>query len=170
VDYTFYPHAYDTFWPYAYDDVYQSMFTPSARGGGATAANLCAGPIAGLTDPAIARIAQAIEPDDAQRALLDAFKGAAADALDQLKASCPNALPSTPTGRLAAMHQRLDAMLQAVRAVRPTRSVLPVPQRRAEGAFQRAQRRHRGPTGPARPFASVRGARVGYCGPADRTG
>jgi ABC-type transporter MlaC component len=120
VDYTFYPHAYDTFWPYAYDDVYQSMFTPSARGGGATTANLCAGPIAGLTDPAIARIAQAIEPDDAQRALLDAFKGVAADALDQLKASCPNALPSTPTGRLAAMHQRLDAMLHAVRAVRPT--------------------------------------------------
>jgi ABC-type transporter MlaC component len=136
VDYTFYPYAYDTFWPYAYDDVYQSMFggyaygsggssaatrrTTSARGGGVTAANLCAGPIAGLTDPAIARIAQAIEPDDAQRALLDAFKGAAANALDQLKASCPNALPSTPTGRLAAMHQRLDAMLQAVRAVRPT--------------------------------------------------
>jgi ABC-type transporter MlaC component len=135
VDYTFYPHAYDTFWPYAYDDVYQSMFggyaygsgggsattrrTPAARGGGATAANLCAGPISGLTDPAIARIAQAVEPDDAQRAALDAFKDAAANALDQLKASCPNALPSTPTGRLAAMHQRLDAMLQAVRAVRP---------------------------------------------------
>ena len=26
VDYTFYPHAYDTFWPYAYDDLYEGMF------------------------------------------------------------------------------------------------------------------------------------------------
>jgi len=143
VDYTFYPYAYDTFWPYAYDDVYEGLIgtyadgagggstgsssggtrtatrrAPAARGGGTTA-NLCSGSIAGLTDPAIARIAQAVEPDDTQRAALDAFKDTAAKALEQLQASCPNALPSTPTGRLAAMHQRLDAMLQTVRTVRP---------------------------------------------------
>src|SRR5262249_21638160 len=42
-----------------------------------------------------------------------------ARALDLLTTSCPTELPSTPTARLAAMHQRLDAMLVAVRTVRP---------------------------------------------------
>jgi LTXXQ motif family protein len=47
------------------------------------------------------------------------LKAATAQALDILKAACPTALPSTPTGRIEAMHQRLDAMLQAARTVRP---------------------------------------------------
>src|SRR5205823_707245 len=40
-------------------------------------------------------------------------------ALDILKGACPTALPSTPTGRIEAMRQRLEAMLAAVRTVRP---------------------------------------------------
>ena len=74
---------------------------------------------AGLTDWPIERIAQTVEPNDSQRAVLDELKAATAQALDLLKAACPTALPSTPTGRIEAMHQRLDAMLQAVRTVRP---------------------------------------------------
>ena len=54
-----------------------------------------------------------------KRAVLDELKDATAKALDILKAACPTALPSTPTGRIEAMRQRLDAMLQAVRTVRP---------------------------------------------------
>jgi ABC-type transporter MlaC component len=137
VDYTFHPYAYDTFWPNAYDDVYENMFgryaygfggayasvrqPPSAAAGGAgvRATDLCTGQTAGLTDWPIERIAQAVEPNDEQRVALDEFKDAAARALDSLKASCPTELPSTPTGRLAAMHQRLDAILQSVRTVRP---------------------------------------------------
>jgi histone H3/H4 len=149
VDYTFYPYAYDTFWPYAYDDFYDGMFGAYARGYGGTyaavgppesyggrrsasahggrgsasgrsvGADLCSGQTAGLTDWPIERIAQTIEPNDAQGAALDELKAATAKALDILKAACPTALPSTPTGRIEAMHQRLDAMLQAVRTVRP---------------------------------------------------
>jgi ABC-type transporter MlaC component len=137
VDYTFYPYAYDTFWPYAYDDVYEGIFGRYAYGsgsayasvqqprstgaGGATVrpADLCTSQTAGLTDWPIERIEQVVEPNDEQRAALVEFKDAAARAFDLLKASCPAELPSTPTGRLAAMHQRLDAMLQAVRTVRP---------------------------------------------------
>jgi ABC-type transporter MlaC component len=137
VDYTFYPHAYDTFWPNAYDDVYEGMFgryaygtgsayaavgrAGSERGGArkAATADLCAGQTASLTGWPIEQIAQAVEPNDAQRTALDEFKDAATKALDLLRASCPTELPSTPTGRLAAMHQRLDAMLAAVRMVRP---------------------------------------------------
>jgi hypothetical protein len=149
VDYTFYPYAYDTFWPYAYDDFYDGMFGAYAQGYGGTyaavgppesyggrrsasahggrgsasgrsvGADLCSGQTAGLTDWPIERIAQTIEPNDAQGAALDELKAATAKALDILKAACPTALPSTPTGRIEAMHQRLDAMLQAVRTVRP---------------------------------------------------
>jgi ABC-type transporter MlaC component len=146
VDYTFYPYAYDTFWPYAYDDFYDGMFGAYAhgyggtyasverpqgsrygavggregpRGGRSVGADLCSGQTAGLTDWPIERIAQTVEPNDAQRAVLGELKVATAQALDILKAACPTALPSTPMGRIEAMHQRLDAMLQAVRTVRP---------------------------------------------------
>ncbi len=146
VDYTFYPYAYDTFWPYAYDDVYEGMFgayaqgyggtyasvgrpqgsryaavgrPPDSRGGRSVGADLCSVQTAGLTDWPIERIAQTVEPNDAQRAVLDELKDATAKALAILKAACPTALPSTPTGRIEAMRQRLDAMLQAVRTVRP---------------------------------------------------
>jgi hypothetical protein len=149
VDYTFYPYAYDTFWPYAYDDVYEGMFGAYASGYGGTyasvgppegqgrgyargrsaargnsggpsvEADLCSGQTAGLTDWPIERISQTVEPNDEQRAILDELRDATAKALDQLKAACPTALPSTPTGRIEAMSQRLDAMLAAVRTVRP---------------------------------------------------
>jgi hypothetical protein len=149
VDYTFYPYAYDTFWPYAYDDFYDGMFGVYAQGYGGTyaavglpesyggrrsasahggrgsaggrsvGADLCSGQTAGLTDWPIERIAQMVEPNDAQRAALDELKDATAQALDILKAACPTALPSTPTGRIEAMRQRLEAMALAVRTVRP---------------------------------------------------
>ena len=138
VDYTFYPHAYDTFWTYAYDDVYEGMFGRYAyagaaggdyaavdrrpgggRPGGPRMADLCSGQTAGLTDWPIERIAQTVEANDAQNAALDGLKQATTRALDILKASCPSELPSTPTGRIEAMRVRLEAMLQAVRTVRP---------------------------------------------------
>ncbi len=139
IDYTFYPYAYDTFWPYAYDDVYEGMFGRYAygfggryaavegryaagrsSGGGRTAgADLCSGQTAGLTDWPIEQIAQTVGPDDAQRAALDGLKDATAKAVEILRSACPTELPSTPTGRLAAMRQRLEVMLQAVRTIRP---------------------------------------------------
>jgi hypothetical protein len=143
VGYTFYPYAYDTFWPYAYDDLYDGMFGAFAQDYGGTyasvgrpqesgvrrprgteagrsvSADLCSGRTNGLTDWPIERITQTVEPDASQRAALDELKDATAKALDILKAACPTALPSTPTGRIEAMRQRLDAMLQAVRTVRP---------------------------------------------------
>src|SRR5262249_56537408 len=102
-------------------------------GGRSVGADLCSGQPAGLTDWPIERIAQTVEPNDAQRAALDELKAATAQALDILKAACPTALPSTPTGRIEAMHQRLDAMLQAVRTVRlRVRKVYPSPHARQQ--------------------------------------
>ena len=142
---TFWPYAYDDvyegmFGAYAfgYGGSYASV-GPSGQGGGyarggpargrsaargnpggrSVEADLCSGQTAGLTDWPIERISQTVEPNDEQRANLDELRDATANALDQLKTACPTALPSTPTGRIEAMRQRLDAMLAAVRTVRP---------------------------------------------------
>jgi hypothetical protein len=145
---TFWPYAYDDFYEgmfgaYAlgYGGTYASVgpyggngdgYARDGYGGGSARgayargsagarsveADLCSGQTAGLTDWPIERIAQTVEPNDTQRAVLDELKDATARALDILKAACPTALPSTPTGRIEAMRQRLDAMLQAVRTIR----------------------------------------------------
>jgi hypothetical protein len=135
LDYTFYPYAYDTFWPSAYDDVYDGVIgvgpayvrsgTGSAYVTGrpqqpsaAVASHVCTGETAGVTDWRINEIARAVEPDDTQRAALDEFKTAMAKGIEILKAACPTELPSTPTGRIEAMHARLSALLEAVGTVR----------------------------------------------------
>jgi LTXXQ motif family protein len=65
------------------------------------------------------QIDQAVQPNDAQRAKLDALKSAAASGADVIKAACPSETPSTPPARLAAAGKHLQAMLQAVDAIRP---------------------------------------------------
>src|SRR5262249_6335415 len=59
------------------------------------------------------------QPHDARQRALDELRAASQEAMDILKAGCPNDLPSTPTGRLAAMEGRVKVMLQAVQMVRP---------------------------------------------------
>jgi hypothetical protein len=132
VDYTFWPYAYDTFWPYAFDDVYEGIYGPYAPEyypswlkPSITAAltegapRVCTGEAAGLNDFPIERIAQQVQPDQDQQRLLDDLKAATGKAVGVLQAACPTELPSTPTGRLAAMRQRVETMLQAVQLVRP---------------------------------------------------
>jgi hypothetical protein len=65
------------------------------------------------------QIGQALRPNDAQRAKLDALDAAAGEAADTIKAACPNELPATPPDRLAAEGKRLQAILQAVQTIRP---------------------------------------------------
>jgi hypothetical protein len=147
-NYVFWPYAYDDFWPYAYDDIYYGIYGPyasyghhpayspyAARGGkgrasseryaaranGSTrrAAEVCSEDAAQLTDWPIERIADVVQPTDAQRAALDELRAASAKAIDMFKSSCPKDLPNTPTGRLEAMENRLQVMLKAVQTVRP---------------------------------------------------
>jgi hypothetical protein len=65
------------------------------------------------------QINQAVQPNDAQRAKLEALQSAATSAADTIKAACPTDVPSTPPARLAAAGKHLQAMLQAVDTVRP---------------------------------------------------
>jgi hypothetical protein len=92
----------------------KSAFATS--GGGA---QVCTARASGLTEWPIEQIAEAIGPNDEQRAALDRLQQAAAQAVALLQSACPDALPSTPTGRLAAMRERLQSMRKAVQIVRP---------------------------------------------------
>jgi len=149
VDYTYSPYAYDTFWPYAYDDVYAGIFggyapeyyapqdayayagsVTSERAYGRAASSgrtsqsagtdrICSGEAKGVTDFAIEKITAQVNPDQNQKDLLDALKAASVKAVGIMQNACPGELPSTPTGRLAAMLSRVDTMLKAVETVRP---------------------------------------------------
>ena len=144
-DYSFWPYAYDTFWPYAYDDLYGGMFGPYAYGYDQSgpppvadlppgspppAANESTGAIdreaqvcneraATLTNWPIDKISQAVQPNAQQTSGLDRLTRATGRAIDILQAACPTQLPTTPTGRLAALQTRLEAMLRAVDTIAP---------------------------------------------------
>jgi hypothetical protein len=66
------------------------------------------------------RIAQAVQPNEAQRPALEELKAASTKAGDSLRADCPTYQALTPTGRAEAMEKRLATVLEAVRAVRPS--------------------------------------------------
>ena len=142
---TFWPYAFDDVFEgiygayapeyYASEDAYAYAGSPASGAAyahatgaprrGRTAvlaadnAQICSGQAEGLADFPIERIAQQAGPDQPQQALLDDLKTATAKAVSVLQAACPSELPSTPTGRIAAMRARVAAMLQAVQVVRP---------------------------------------------------
>ena len=136
-DYTFAPYAYDAFWPYAFDDLYVGLFGPYGYEGAAypagapsggpgmalryvpTGPEVCGAQVAALTDWPIEQIAQTVQPTEAQQAALDDLRDATGKALGMLQSACPTDLPSTPTGRLAAMRTRIEAMVSALGIVRP---------------------------------------------------
>jgi ABC-type transporter MlaC component len=139
---TFWPYAYDDVFAgiyggyapeyYAAEDAYAYAGSPASQraydratntGGNpsqaASAERICSGEAKGVTDFAIQKIAQQVGPDQRQQDLLDALKAASVEAVNIMQKACPGELPSTPTGRLAAMRTRVDAMLKAVEVVRP---------------------------------------------------
>jgi len=138
LDYTFWPYAYDVFWPYAYDDLYVGVFGPYAYEGpvyagvpsssrrarrarrqSTTAAVVCTQQAPVLTNWPIEQIAQTVQPTEAQKSALNDLKDATSKAVTALQAGCPDDLPSTPTGRLSAMHKRVATMLLALSIVQP---------------------------------------------------
>jgi hypothetical protein len=80
-------------------------------------ANACREPKPGLTNLPIERIEALVKPAGGQKDALDRLGSATEKAVDTLQAACPDDVPQTPPGRLDAMEKRLDAMLQAAKAV-----------------------------------------------------
>jgi hypothetical protein len=123
----------DPFWYYGYDDIYDGIFWPYdytdyVRGRRAPArmralmhavAQSCAGEAAEVTGWPIDQIQAALEPSPQQKALLDDLGNAVVKASDVIKAHCPTTVSFTPTGRIGAMQERLDGLVQAVNIVQP---------------------------------------------------
>jgi hypothetical protein len=88
--------------------------------GADTLASLCGSQAESFTKLPVQRIEQVVKPTGPQQTALDQLSQASAKAADELRASCPAQIGETPTARLDAMNNRLDAMVQAVKTLRPT--------------------------------------------------
>lgn len=93
--------------------------TSQAANTGGSLAPTCGSGQSTATGWPTAEIEQTVHPTDAQRAKLTALEAATAKAADLLKSACPTGSPLTPPARLAAAGQRLEALLQAIKTVRP---------------------------------------------------
>jgi hypothetical protein len=123
------------FWDYGYPDIYAGIFAPYGYGdlAGYAApagrgrshgklpllAQICSDDSRDVAGLPIDQIQQAIEPTEAQRTALDELGSASTQAAQTIRSACPTQVVSTAPGRLAAMQQRIEAMISAVAMVQP---------------------------------------------------
>jgi hypothetical protein len=141
--------GYDpSFWDYGYNDIYAGMFAPygyddltgylppgiggnpvgTQQASRASAASppaadqltqMCGDDSRDIAGLPIDQIQQAVQPNDTQRAALDDLANASVKAAEGIKAACPVQIALTAPARLAAMQQRIEAMIAAVGMVQP---------------------------------------------------
>jgi len=80
---------------------------------------MCSPRTVGFAEWRLDQLEKVVKPTAAQRAKFDEFKAASNKATEAMRAACPTDVPTTMVGRMEAMEKRFDAMLQAVRTVRP---------------------------------------------------
>jgi hypothetical protein len=130
----------DPFWDYGYGDIYGGLFSPfgfddlaaylpsgpsdgrrarsTVASSSQIAARMCGDDTREVAGWPIDRIQQLVSPDERQRMTLDELADASMKAAQIIKTACPTSAAFTPTGRLAAMQLRIEAMEQAVDEVR----------------------------------------------------
>ena len=147
-DYAMWGDGYDnSFWDYGYGDIYAGIFAPygyddltgylpqyaggnpatrqTAPASGTPAAapdqlaQMCGEDSRDIAGLPIDQIQQAIQPTAEQSAALDDLANASLKAAQDLKAACPTDIALTAPSRLAAMQQRIEAMIAAVQTVQP---------------------------------------------------
>ena len=74
---------------------------------------------AGMAGWRIEQIERAVRPTDAQRTALNDLRAASTKAAEALAGACPSEVPRSSTERLGFMEKRMEAMLQAIKTVRP---------------------------------------------------
>ena len=138
----------DSFWGYGYGDIYAGIFAPygyddltgylpqyasgnaSDPGPAAPAsempaaapdqlAQMCGEDSRDIAGLPIDQFKQAIQPTDEQSSALDDLANASVKAAQNIKAACPSDIALTAPSRLAAMQQRIEAMIAAVAIVQP---------------------------------------------------
>ena len=88
--------------------------------GASTLATICDRQAASFTKLPVQDIEEIVKPKDQQQTAFENLKQASAQAADELKTSCAAQTPATPVARLEAASNRLQALVQAVKTVRPT--------------------------------------------------
>ena len=83
-------------------------------------ATICDRQAASFTKLPVQGIEEIVKPKDQQQTAFENLKQASAQAADELKTSCAAQTPATPVARLEAASNRLQALVQAVKTVRPT--------------------------------------------------
>ena len=81
--------------------------------------DFCADQAKGVTAWPLEQIADAVQPNEDQKGLLENLRKASDEAAARFKEACPDAVPMTPPGRLQAMIQRLQATDEAIQTVKP---------------------------------------------------
>src|SRR5882724_150071 len=120
------------FWGYGYRDIYAAIFTPYGdeeltrymasprsrqHGRLPSLVQICGDDASEFAGLPIKQIRQAILLSEEQRAALDDLANASVEAAQIIRAACPAKVALTPSGRLAAMQQRLEAMKSAISSV-----------------------------------------------------
>jgi hypothetical protein len=137
-DYAMWGYGYGApFWGYGYPDIYAGIFAPygygdlsgyfysprRSSGRSDTAldrlAQICGDDSRDIAGLPIDQIQQTIELSEPQRAALDDLANASILAAQKIRTACPTQMVLTAPGRLAAMQQRIEAMISAVALVQP---------------------------------------------------
>lgn len=99
------------------------MMGPGMMGGfggrGGNWSGMCNPRAAGFTEWRMERIERLVSPTDAQRAALNELRTASTKAAETISAACPREFPASASARMELMEKRLDAMLTAIKTVRP---------------------------------------------------
>ena len=123
------------FWDYGYPDIYAGIFAPYGyddlagymaqrpygrrHRGLAPLAQMCGDDSRAIAGLPIDQIQLTVQPTEPQFAALDELGNASITAAQNIRAACPSQAALTAPGRLAAMQQRIEAMISAVATVRP---------------------------------------------------
>jgi hypothetical protein len=136
-DYALWGDYDDAFWNYGYDDVYSGLFSPygpdtlaaylpqtvegqpSASTTTTPLAQMCGSDSRDIDGLPLNQVEQVIQPTDIQRTALDDLFSASAKAAQTIAAACPADIALTAPKRLAAMQQRIEAMIAAVKILQP---------------------------------------------------
>ena len=84
---------------------------------------MCNPRAAGFAEWRMQRIESAVRPTEAQRPALNELRTASTKAAETISAACAPDFPTKSTQRFEAMEKRVEAMLQAIRIVRPEPSM-----------------------------------------------
>jgi hypothetical protein len=123
------------FWGYGYPDIYAGIFPPYGyddlagyfpqrrwdrrRGRPIAIGQLCGNDSRAVAGMPVDQIADAVQPTEAQLTALSELGQASLTAAQNIRMACPSQAMLTAPGRLAAMQQRVEAMISATAMIQP---------------------------------------------------